>query len=223
MESASSAIMERTDRSNPSLSGGRAAGLLVVLGLLLVVGGTVAYVITTATPTKVLAGTDTGGSGKPAKPLTTEAFDAILNAAQKNINDGKLAEAEKIYHDVPSSHPEAQAVHIEYARFLGGQRRPVESYNQYKAAIALGPVDPEVQLEVGTAANMSGHPELAVEHYSAAQAAAPTGSRPPLFLAQVQIKLRKIDEAKANLLMVTKLNPGAAAPAWATLSQLYLD
>lgn len=200
-------------------SGGRTAGLFVVLGLLLLLGGAVAYVLTSATP--VTPAAPTGHSS--TKAFTTDAFDQILNTGQKLVNDGKYTQAEALYKEVISSHPEAQAVRIEYARLLAAQKRAPEAYEQYKAAISLGPVEPEVELEAGTAASMSGHLELAIEHYSAAQTAAPTDFRAPLFLAQTQLKLKRPDEAKANLLMAAKLNPNQAAPAFATLAQVYLS
>jgi superkiller protein 3 len=201
--------------------------MLVVVGLLLLLGGAFAYVMTTSHPTPVTpvrrGDRDARVPSAPPKPLSTEAFDAILNAAQKFINDQKYAEAEALYKEVLSSHPEAQAVHIEYARFLGGQKRPIEAYRQYKSAIAIGPVEPEVQLEAGTAANMAGQPEQAVEHYSAAQTASPTDYRAPLFLGQVLIKLKRTDEAKTALLRSAELKPDVSAPAWATLAQVALD
>jgi predicted Zn-dependent protease len=203
----------------PSASGGRAAGLFVVLGLLLLLGGTVAYILTTATPSATPGPVGHGST----RPLTTDAFDQILNTGQKLVNDGKYVEAEALYKQVTASHPEAQAVRVEYARLLAAQKRPSEAYEQYKAAISLGPVEPEVQLEAGTAASMSGQLNLAIEHYSAAQTAAPTDYRAPLFLAQTQLKLKRTDEAKANLLMAAKLNPNQAAPAFATLAQVYLS
>jgi tetratricopeptide (TPR) repeat protein len=208
-------------------STGRGAGLLIVVGLVLLLGGAVTYVITTTSNTTVKSAdgaTRSGAHIPPAnKPLTPDAFDRILNTAQQLLNNGKNAEAEALFKQVLGSHPEAQSVHVEYARFLGGQKRPVESYNEYKAAIALGPVEPDVQLEAGTAANMAGMPDRAIEHYSAAQTAAPTDYRAPLYLGQVQLKLKDTEEAKKNLLLVTKLNPTAAGPAWATLAQVYLD
>jgi tetratricopeptide (TPR) repeat protein len=219
-----SVTLDQPARSSQSVSGGRAAGLLVVLGLLLLLGGAVAYVLTTAATTNVTpvrrGNRDARG---PTAPLDNQAFDTILNSAQRLINDQKYPEAEALFREVLASHPEAQSVHVEYARFLGGQKRSIESYRQYKSAIALGPVDPDVHLEAGTAASMAGLPEQAVEHYSAAQTAAPTDYRAPLFLGQVLVKLNRSAEAKASLLRSAELKPDLAAPAYATLAQLSLN
>jgi predicted Zn-dependent protease len=210
-----------TDFETPS--GGKAPALFIVVGLLLLVGGAVAYVLTSTAPVKEDARVTARDRRGQVKPLSTEAFDQVLNTAQKLIDQGENAKAETLFKQVLASHAEAQEVHIQYARFLAGQRRAAESYKEYQAAMACGSVEPEVLLEAGTTANMSGQPNLAVEHYAAAQAAAPTDYRPPMYLAQVQLKLKQTDEAKKNLVLAARLNPTAAAPAWATLAQIYLD
>jgi predicted Zn-dependent protease len=222
------AVADQLDReSNTSGGGSRlggGAGILVVLGLLLLAGGAVAYIMTSTAPqASPTAFHPRGVPDRHAPPLTTEAFDTILNSTQRLINEGKNAEAEAIFRNVTASHPEAQAVRVQYARFLAANKRPQEAYAQYREAIKAGPVEPEVQLEAGTAAHMAGDLKRALEHYQDAQTAAPTDYRAPLFLAQVQIKLKQVDAAKANLLLVTGLKPDAAAPAWSTLAQLALD
>jgi tetratricopeptide (TPR) repeat protein len=203
--------------NNPSMAnrGGRSAGIFVVLGLLLLLGGAVTYLF-------VSSGSPKTAQASPKKAISYEAYDAILNSAQTLINQGENAKAEALFKQVLASHPDAQPVQVQYAQFLAAQKRPAEAYEHYIAALTIGPDSADVELEAGTAASMCGKLERAVDHYMSAEQGNKSDYRAPLNLGMVLAKLNRNDEAKAALLRSAELKPDVAAPAWGTLADIAL-
>jgi tetratricopeptide (TPR) repeat protein len=85
------------------------------------------------------------------------------------------------------------------------------AYEQYVAAIehSEGTL-PEAQFTAGTLANMIDQPEMALVHYQTALDAAPNNADYALYLANIQFKLNKLDEAKASLAIAARLAPDRA-------------
>ena len=95
------------------------------------------------------------------------------------------------------------------------------AYDQYAAAIEYseGPV-PKAQFTAGTLANTIDQPELALVHYEAAMKGDQSNPDYPLYLANIQFKLNKLEEAKASLAIAAKLTPDRAMvyATWAKIA-----
>lgn len=146
-------------------------------------------------------------------------LDTVLNTIESLRNQGENAKAEAILKQAIAEHADEQRLYIQYAEVLTAQKKLPAAYDQYVKALAVGPRDAGLELAAGTLASMTNQLEHAVEHYSAAQTANKTDYRAPLFLAQVLLKLDRVDEAKKNLLLAAELKPEAAV-AWGTLADL---
>jgi tetratricopeptide (TPR) repeat protein len=85
------------------------------------------------------------------------------------------------------------------------------AYEQYVASIehSDGAV-PQAQFTAGTLANMIDQPELALVHYQTALDADPNNADYAIYLANIQFKLNKLDEAKASLAIAARLAPDRA-------------
>src|SRR5690606_9618151 len=67
-----------------------------------------------------------------------------------------------------------------------------------------------------------GRPQLAVEHFSVAQAADATNPDYPLYLGQTQMTLGELNPAKANLVRAALLRDSDARP-WGMLAEIALQ
>ncbi len=96
------------------------------------------------------------------------------------------------------------------------------AYEQYVASIehSDGAV-PQAQFTAGTLANMIDQPELALVHYQSALDADPNNADYALYLANIQFKLNKLDEAKASLAIASRLSPDRAI-VYGTWAQIAL-
>jgi len=158
-------------------------------------------------------GAPTKGSAAP------DAASAIMRAAQTYVQQGEVEKAETVLAEASRQYATDQALHVAYADVLMSRRKAAEAYAQYEQALAIGPRETSLEFTAGTAANMAGMPERAVEHYSAAQTADKTNAKYPLYLGQVQLKLGQNDEAKASLLRAALLDPELAV-SWGTLADI---
>jgi predicted Zn-dependent protease len=170
-----------------------------------------------------------GGSGAASSaavatvPPTRDVskLDAVLNTIVTAKGDGEFGTAETILREAVKTYPGEPRLYIEYAETLAALKRPEEAYAMYERAIASGEDTGEVHFAAGTVASTSGKLERAVEHFSAAQAKSPQDWKASLFLAQVQVRLDRFDEAKKNLLIAVQLKPDLGI-AWGTLAELAL-
>lgn len=166
-----------------------------------------------------------GPSGTAAKggSMTAEAqakIEQYLNAA-KNVSNSDPGKAEAILREAINAYPDAQALYLAHADILLSMREIERAYGAFEKAIAIGPRDAKMDMMAGTVADMCGKPERALEHYGAARQAEPGNWEVPVRLAQVQLKLNQITEAKTNLLTAAKLQPEKAI-VWGMLAELYL-
>lgn len=146
-------------------------------------------------------------------------IDAILNSARTLTNEGEHGKAEAILTEAVKQFPEDQELRLALASTYLELKQGDRAYEQYTAALTIGPRTPAIEFTAGTVANTIGRLELAVEHYSAAQRADPTNADYPLYLGQVQAKLGQNDAAKASLLRAAKLNEERAI-IWGTLGDI---
>jgi tetratricopeptide (TPR) repeat protein len=160
-----------------------------------------------------------------ARPIVRddgEELDAALTEVAGLIDHGEAAKALEVLQPLLVKHVDVQQVHLLHGQALTSLSRLDEAYRAYERALAIGPRDGQMEFEAGTLASATGRLQRAVEHYQAAQFAMKTDPRPPLFLAQVQLKLHRREEARASLAIAARLNPDLAV-VWGTWAQLELD
>ncbi len=161
-----------------------------------------------------------GSSGGPdlAPPDT---FEVIVRAAREHVREGNPAAAEAVLTEGVSQYPDDQQLRVELADLLVNAGRMRDAYDQMIAALAIGPRSADLEFRSGAIAGAIGEQDLAVEHFSAAQAANPAEPLYALYLATAQSATGETDAAEANLVRVTVLDPGNAV-AWGQLAELAL-
>ncbi len=202
----------------------------IAIGVLLIAAVVVLFMtLNSARPSPANADPNVPGPNTVPSPTPTatstasgEKIDAILNSALTYMNRDEAAKAEIILAAAIRENPGEQRLYLMHAEALAALRKPEDAYAAYEKALAIGPREGETEFAAGTLANMIGKLDRAVEHYQAAQAAMKTDPRPPVFLAQVQLKLKQNEEAKGNLAIAARLNPDLAI-VWGTWAQVELD
>ncbi|MBL8965118.1 MAG: tetratricopeptide repeat protein [Phycisphaerae bacterium] len=195
----------------------RPGRVLTSVGLVAVA---VAFVVAASVVLRSGPSRATGGAG-PSRLALPTTIDAILGSARLLSTEGAHAKAEAILSEATRQYPDNQELRIALAMELLELRRPEEAYDQYTAALSIGPREPAIEFTAGTIANTIGRLDRAIEHYEAAQAADPTTGDYPLYLGQVLAKLGRYDAAKASLLRSAKLNEDRAV-IWGTLADIAL-
>ncbi len=163
-----------------------------------------------------------GGSGGSGGGGEGESVAQALDAARDYIRQQKAGSAVAILRSATEKWPNDQALRLLLGEALLSQGRGAEAYDQYDLAIHIGPDNPEYRHVAATIASAIGRFTEAEIHYRAAQQADPRNPKFPLFLAQVQRKQGLDDEARASLLLATRLDPTLGI-AWASLAALALD
>lgn len=202
----------------PACRASAKSSLVVALSLLIAVGAILWLALGqtgTPSPSAARSTPDT-----PRVPVG-EAVETILDAVQKHVRAGRQEEARVILAEAVNTYPDQQPLRAAYADVLVALAHPAEAYDQYVAALTIGPRTASTEFAAGTMANLTGRPALALEHYAAAQTADPANPIYPLYLAQVQRKLNQTEEAKASLLRVVNMQPDNAI-GWGTLADIYL-
>lgn len=152
---------------------------------------------------------------------STTKLDEVLSTVAVLKRDGAFEKAQVVLRQTIAEYPSEAQPYIEYAEVLIALGRPEEAYANYQRALKEGPSSHALALAAGTAASMSGKLADAQVHLREAQQFNLKDWKAPLFLAQVQLKLNEIDEAKKNLLLCVNLNPEATI-AWGTLAEIAL-
>ncbi|MDX2147138.1 MAG: hypothetical protein SFZ23_06410 [Planctomycetota bacterium] len=187
-----------------------------------VLGGIGAWLYATSSSASRTAAQDARAAAEANTPtIDARALDALLDAAGKYAQGGEFSKAEAILSQAIASAPDNQRLRLAFAEVLLAAKRPAESYDEYVAALSIGPRDAETEFRAGTVANMIDRPDRSVEHYLAAQRADPKNPQVPLFLAQVQTKLGQLEEAKANLVIAATMTPEKAV-VWGSLAEIAL-
>ena len=206
-----------SEGSNKDGSKKLVAGLLLIVGLL-IVGGGVWFVLGPGTPVyKAEATFQVEPESTPA-----HAIEAALAAARSYRGSEEFAKAEAVLRAAVDEHIEDQALRLAYAEVLLDLEKTDLAYQQYEAALAIGPRDPVLEFNAGTLAMSIGQPDRALEHYSMARAAEPANAEIALFLGVVQHQLGMTNEAKATLLASMQLDESRAEAA-AVMAQISLD
>lgn len=161
------------------------------------------------------------GATATTKAPSSESVAALLGAAKSYIDQQDFPKAEAILRAAVREHADDQELRIAFGETLMRQKKFGEAYEQYSKALAIGPSEPKIEFLAGTLASQTGHLDEAGEHYRAAQAGDPSNAQYPLYLAQLQIKRERWEEAKVNLLLSIKLD-GQNAVARGTLAEIFL-
>lgn len=150
-----------------------------------------------------------------------EATEAILVSVQQHVRAGDHGQAAAILEEAVRSYADQQELRIALAETYVALNRSGDAYEQFIAALTIGPRDASIEFAAGTMARMNNRFDLALEHYSAAQNAEKSNPTYPLYLAQMQRKLDLTEDAKVSLLRVVALQPENAI-AWGTLADIAL-
>lgn len=151
-----------------------------------------------------------------------ETPEQVLEVARVFLKDQKPGAAEQLLRRAVEQWPRHQDTRFLFGESLLILDRPVEAYEQYEAGITIGPDHAEYRHAAGTVAAGLGLQEDAEVHYLMAQQLDKTNAKHPLYLAQVQRKLGKLDEAKKNLVIAGNLDPDQAI-TWGSLAGIALD
>ncbi len=208
-----------TDTSNNNEGSKKlAAGLLLFVGLV-ILGLGAWFVLGPGQPVYKSEVTNQVGDNE-ATPA--HAIEAALSAARSYRGSEEFTKAEAVLRAAVEEHVEDQALRLAYAEVLLDLEKTDLAYEQYQAALAIGPRDAMTEFNAGTLAMATDQPDRALEHYSMARAADPTNAEIALFLGAVQHQLGMTSEAKASLLSSMQLDDTRAEAA-AMLAQISLD
>lgn len=197
---------------SPSSKTGLWTAAIVLLVVL--VGGTVAALRSAG----VFSPSQSSATTTPrARPH--EAVAAILDAARSQMARENAAQAAVILEAGVSQYPDFPDLRQAYAEALVWLGRFEDAYAQQVEGIERGAIDARAEFVAGTLASRLNRPQVAADHYAAAQTKDPTNPDYPLYLAQVQIKLHESDKAKANLVLSAQLDPDNAI-TWGTLADI---
>lgn len=196
------------------------AGVLALMGLAIVAAG--AWFVLGPGSGNGPSEADASNTANSTKATPAHAIEAALGAARSYQASEEFAKAEAVLRAAVEAHVDDQALRLAYAEVLMDLKRPVDAYEQYEAALAIGPRDGGMDFLAGSLASSIGKDDLALEHFSMARAAEPGSAEIALYLGVTQHKLGLTDEAKVSLLAAVKLDDEEpVAPA--VLAQIALD
>lgn len=163
-----------------------------------------------------------GGTSPSARPVVTPTRDEFIARAGDAMRDSAWGQAEAILNEAISIYDRDQDLRLQLADVLRKDSRSALAYDQVAAALAIGPQSAELHFRAGLLASESDQHAKAIEHFTAARAAAPTNAEYVLYLAQAQIAADQIPEAKVSLLATVHIDPDSAI-AWGTLADIFLQ
>jgi tetratricopeptide (TPR) repeat protein len=198
--------------------GGRALMLAMVLGLVVGLGALwQAGLLNAPSQSQARPGTRSVAELSPAAVI-----EQRIRAAQDFMRQGDTDRAAATLAAAVAEYRDDQDLRVAYGEALLHQDKTPEAYEQFVAALSIGPREPALDFAAGSLARRIGRPQLALEHFSAAQAADPTNPDYPLYLGQTQMSLGDLTPAKANLVRATLLREGDARP-WGMLAEIALQ
>ena len=194
------------------------------VGSMVLLAGVVAWRVRTAADpdqTPSLTASENAPPEEADRLAAADPITPILDAADTLIRQHQADRAEAVLRAAIREHPEDQQLRLALAGACILQQKLAEAYEQYEAALAIGPRTAETEFNAGTLASQLGRLDRAEEHFAAAQAIDTADARFPLYLAQVQVRQGRLAEARKNLLLATRLDETLAI-AWGTLAELSL-
>jgi len=155
-----------------------------------------------------------------ARDLNAEAVEVILDAARVYHQQNNLGKAEIVLSAGVREHPQDQQKRIAYAEMLMMSNQLDSAFYEYTEALRIGPRDADLEFVAGIIADKLDEVALAEAHFTAARNADPTQPSYGMFLAQVQLKQHKYDDAIVSLIQVRPLDPDNAM-IYGTLAEIY--
>jgi tetratricopeptide (TPR) repeat protein len=151
-----------------------------------------------------------------------DTYDAVVGAAREYLTRGKTGTAVAILDRALEQYPNEGGLHAMRGQALVSMDRKAAALEAFERACFVGP-DTAVHRDfAATLAAELGRDDQAVAHWTMAQQLAPENPKYPLYRAQVLRRMGRTDEAKANLMLATGLDPSIGV-AWATLAAMALD
>lgn len=182
---------------------------LIVLALRSLLGGA-----TAEQPAPVVV-----GSESQAAPIQT--IEQVLESVQTYVSAEEYPPAVAILKGAIGKYPADADLRFALGDLYMAMQDYPQSYEQYVAAIEHSEgSNPQAQFTAGTLANTIDQPEMALVHYKAAMEGDPNNADYPLYLANIQFKLNKLDQAKATLAIAARLAPDRAMvyATWAKIA-----
>ena len=168
--------------------------------------------------------TQSKAGNAPGAPRSTTAqtIETILKAADSLVRQNQADRAVAVLHEAITKYAFDQDLRLALAGAYVLTEQLPQAYEQYEAALAIGPRTAAIEFNAGTIALQLNKLDRAEEHFGAAQAQDPGDPRFPLYLAQVLIQQGRDDEARKDLILTTRLDENIAS-AWGMLAQLSLN
>lgn len=201
-------------RSGSARITGLILGVLALLGL-----AAAAYAIyTLAQPTPK---TPTEEPTVEEGIASTRTLEGVLASVQTLVRDEEYSQARTVLESAVVQYPGDLDLRVSYGDLLMVTGAYGEAYDQFVAAIEIGPATADMEFTAGTLANTLGQKEAAVGHYERALRMNPGNPEYPLYLAAVQIQMNNLIDAKTNLALAAQLAP-ERAEVWAMRADVAL-
>ena len=198
-----------------SKRGRKLASLLPLL--LIVLGG--GYALYRASVSPSIAKLASSGGGAPAAEPPR---DELLATGRQALKNNKPELAERHLARGVERFPNDQPMRLAYAETLLALGKFADAYEQYDRAVAFGQDRAEYRFAAGMAASRAGLNDHAEAQWIKARELDKANPQYPLFLAQLQRKLGRNADARANLVIAAALDPNLAV-AWGSLAAIALD
>ena len=151
-----------------------------------------------------------------------DTFDAVVHASQDYLSRGKSGTAMAILDRAVDLYPGEGSLHALRGQALVSLGKKDKALEAFERACFVGPDSAVNRDFAATLAAELGLDTQAVSHWARAQQLAPDNPKYPLYRAQVERRLGKVDEAKASLMLAGGLDPDIGV-VWATLAAIALD
>ncbi|MEL7474256.1 MAG: tetratricopeptide repeat protein, partial [Planctomycetota bacterium] len=156
-----------------------------------------------------------------AEAAPAEAAEAVLATVQTLVQQDETDRARAVLAEAVKQFAGDQPLRLAYGDLLVSAGAPELAYEQFEAALAIGPRTPAIEFTAGALAHQMNNLERAHEHFAAAQASEPTHAEYAMRLGSVQVALGETEAGKASLLRAGVLDPGHAI-AWGQLAEVAL-
>ncbi len=151
-----------------------------------------------------------GHAGSAGEIAQTETMEEILGAVQVYVQNEQFPQATTVLENAVTQYGGDQELRFALGDLYMLQKRHSDAYAQYIAGIEIGPSSSGAEFTAGTLANMLDRSELAELHYMKSMQMDPKNPDTPVFLAAIQLKMNRLDEAKVNLALAGRLAPDRA-------------
>lgn len=199
--------MKAHGNNSVRLGSARVTGLILgVLALLaLAAAGYAIYTLAQPTPKPTIEDEVAQDGMAP-----TQTLEGVLASVQTLVRDEEYSQAKTVLDAAVVQYPGDLDLRVSYGDLLMVTGDYAGAYDQFVAAIEIGPASADMEFTAGTLASTLDHNEAAVAHYERAQRMNPQNPEYPMYLAAVQIQMNNLKDAKTNLALAAQLAPDRA-------------